>query len=199
MWYTVQILSDFQEKLLDHLRVVLYEYLRVEYPEVLGSILGGLKLNLQACAPLHLLFPPFFYRVLSWTFHSWAENFPLPFPSFLLPLNSPILPSFLPFTSVRNTACGKMLSTMLYMWQDVEYNVNTGCLTTPAVILSLSLSSSLHRKKNGYFDWLLLFELHMGEHMTYMNTANSHGIRKLYWNHIPGITIPYSYVTKQLP
>ncbi len=32
-----------QEKLLSHLGVVLYEYLGEEYPEVLGSILGGLK------------------------------------------------------------------------------------------------------------------------------------------------------------
>ena len=32
-----------QEKLLGHLGVVLYEYLGEEYPEVLGSILGGLK------------------------------------------------------------------------------------------------------------------------------------------------------------
>ena len=33
----------FQEKLLGHLGVVLYEYLGEEYPEVLGSILAGLK------------------------------------------------------------------------------------------------------------------------------------------------------------
>ena len=32
-----------QEKLLGHLGVVLYEYLGEEYPEVLGSILAGLK------------------------------------------------------------------------------------------------------------------------------------------------------------
>ncbi len=32
-----------QEKLLSHLGVVLYEYLGEEYPEVLGSILAGLK------------------------------------------------------------------------------------------------------------------------------------------------------------
>jgi splicing factor 3B subunit 1 len=32
-----------EEKLLSHLGVVLYEYLGEEYPEVLGSILGGLK------------------------------------------------------------------------------------------------------------------------------------------------------------
>ena len=34
-----------QEKLLGHLGVVLYEYLGEEYPEVLGSILGGLKVR----------------------------------------------------------------------------------------------------------------------------------------------------------
>lgn len=34
-----------QEKLLGHLGVVLYEYLGEEYPEVLGSILGGLKVS----------------------------------------------------------------------------------------------------------------------------------------------------------
>jgi hypothetical protein len=32
-----------EEQLLGHLGVVLYEYLGEEYPEVLGSILGGLK------------------------------------------------------------------------------------------------------------------------------------------------------------
>jgi len=32
-----------QEKLLGHLGIVLYEYLGEEYPEVLGSILAGLK------------------------------------------------------------------------------------------------------------------------------------------------------------
>lgn len=31
-----------------HLGVVLYEYLGEEYPEVLGSILGGLKVGLSA-------------------------------------------------------------------------------------------------------------------------------------------------------
>ena len=36
-------LSHSQEKLLGHLGVVLYEYLGEEYPEVLGSILAGLK------------------------------------------------------------------------------------------------------------------------------------------------------------
>lgn len=36
-------LSHSQEKLLSHLGVVLYEYLGEEYPEVLGSILAGLK------------------------------------------------------------------------------------------------------------------------------------------------------------
>lgn len=39
-----------EEKLLGHLGVVLYEYLGEEYPEVLGSILGALKV----C--FHLLF-----------------------------------------------------------------------------------------------------------------------------------------------
>jgi hypothetical protein len=34
---------SFQEKLMGHLGVVLYEYLGEEYPEVLGSILGALK------------------------------------------------------------------------------------------------------------------------------------------------------------
>lgn len=34
-----------QEKLLGHLGVVLYEYLGEEYPEVLGSILGALKVS----------------------------------------------------------------------------------------------------------------------------------------------------------
>jgi len=32
-----------EDKLLGHLGVVLYEYLGEEYPEVLGSILGGIK------------------------------------------------------------------------------------------------------------------------------------------------------------
>jgi len=32
-----------EDKLMGHLGVVLYEYLGEEYPEVLGSILGGLK------------------------------------------------------------------------------------------------------------------------------------------------------------
>ena len=36
-----------QEKLLGHLGVVLYEYLGEEYPEVLGSILGGLKVRIS--------------------------------------------------------------------------------------------------------------------------------------------------------
>ncbi len=35
-----------EEKLLGHLGVVLYEYLGEEYPEVLGSILGALKVRL---------------------------------------------------------------------------------------------------------------------------------------------------------
>ena len=34
-----------QEKLMGHLGVVLYEYLGEEYPEVLGSILGALKVS----------------------------------------------------------------------------------------------------------------------------------------------------------
>lgn len=34
-----------QEKLLAHLGLVLYEYLGEEYPEVLGSILGALKVS----------------------------------------------------------------------------------------------------------------------------------------------------------
>lgn len=34
-----------QEKLLGHLGVVLYEYLGEEYPEVLGSILGAIKVS----------------------------------------------------------------------------------------------------------------------------------------------------------
>jgi len=38
-----------QEKLLGHLGVVLYEYLGEEYPEVLGSILGGLKVLSRTC------------------------------------------------------------------------------------------------------------------------------------------------------
>ena len=38
--------QSLQEKLLGHLGVVLYEYLGEEYPEVLGSILGGLKVRL---------------------------------------------------------------------------------------------------------------------------------------------------------
>lgn len=38
--------SLLQEKLLGHLGVVLYEYLGEEYPEVLGSILGGLKVRI---------------------------------------------------------------------------------------------------------------------------------------------------------
>lgn len=33
----------FLEQLMGHLGVILYEYLGEEYPEVLGSILGGLK------------------------------------------------------------------------------------------------------------------------------------------------------------
>lgn len=35
-----------EEQLLGHLGVVLYEYLGEEYPEVLGSILGALKVSL---------------------------------------------------------------------------------------------------------------------------------------------------------
>jgi len=38
-----------EEKLLGHLGVVLYEYLGEEYPEVLGSILGGLKVLSRTC------------------------------------------------------------------------------------------------------------------------------------------------------
>ena len=34
-----------QEKLMGHLGIVLYEYLGEEYPEVLGSILGALKVS----------------------------------------------------------------------------------------------------------------------------------------------------------
>ena len=37
-----------EEKLMGHLGQVLYEYLGEEYPEVLGSILGALKVR-QAC------------------------------------------------------------------------------------------------------------------------------------------------------
>lgn len=37
------VFDGVQEKLMGHLGVVLYEYLGEEYPEVLGSILGGLK------------------------------------------------------------------------------------------------------------------------------------------------------------
>ena len=36
-----------QEKLMGHLGVVLYEYLGEEYPEVLGSILGALKVGTE--------------------------------------------------------------------------------------------------------------------------------------------------------
>lgn len=44
-----------QEKLLGHLGVVLYEYLGEEYPEVLGSILGGLKVSVTPSGtPDHL-------------------------------------------------------------------------------------------------------------------------------------------------
>lgn len=39
-------IGPLQEKLLGHLGVVLYEYLGEEYPEVLGSILGGLKVKI---------------------------------------------------------------------------------------------------------------------------------------------------------
>ena len=39
----INIFLPLQEKLLGHLGVVLYEYLGEEYPEVLGSILAGLK------------------------------------------------------------------------------------------------------------------------------------------------------------
>lgn len=35
-----------EEVLMSHLGVVLYEYLGEEYPEVLGSILGALKVRL---------------------------------------------------------------------------------------------------------------------------------------------------------
>ena len=37
---------NLQEKLLGHLGVVLYEYLGEEYPEVLGSILGAIKVSI---------------------------------------------------------------------------------------------------------------------------------------------------------
>jgi hypothetical protein len=47
----------FQEKLLGHLGVVLYEYLGEEYPEVLGSILGALKVH-----KFHISIDPFSYR-----------------------------------------------------------------------------------------------------------------------------------------
>jgi hypothetical protein len=43
-----------EEKLLGHLGVVLYEYLGEEYPEVLGSILAALKVQLcyeSTCRP----------------------------------------------------------------------------------------------------------------------------------------------------
>ena len=46
-WLTYQ-----QEKLLGHLGVVLYEYLGEEYPEVLGSILGGLKVRFLTCCQI---------------------------------------------------------------------------------------------------------------------------------------------------
>lgn len=40
-----EVLFCQQEKLMGHLGVVLYEYLGEEYPEVLGSILGALKVS----------------------------------------------------------------------------------------------------------------------------------------------------------
>ena len=45
-----------QEKLLGHLGVVLYEYLGEEYPEVLGSILAGLKV--RTCSGAWCVFHP---------------------------------------------------------------------------------------------------------------------------------------------
>ena len=38
-----------EEVLMSHLGVVLYEYLGEEYPEVLGSILGALKVCMCVC------------------------------------------------------------------------------------------------------------------------------------------------------
>lgn len=46
-----------EEKLLGHLGVVLYEYLGEEYPEVLGSILGGLKAVVNVIG-MHKMTPP---------------------------------------------------------------------------------------------------------------------------------------------
>ena len=43
--FNCRLIGPLQEKLLGHLGVVLYEYLGEEYPEVLGSILGGLKVK----------------------------------------------------------------------------------------------------------------------------------------------------------
>lgn len=44
---------SFQEKLMGHLGVVLYEYLGEEYPEVLGSILGALKAIVNVIGKCH--------------------------------------------------------------------------------------------------------------------------------------------------
>ena len=46
MTISPHLIGPLQEKLLGHLGVVLYEYLGEEYPEVLGSILGGLKVSI---------------------------------------------------------------------------------------------------------------------------------------------------------
>ena len=48
----VVMLTCGEEKLMSHLGVVLYEYLGEEYPEVLGSILGALKV--RKGAPLNV-------------------------------------------------------------------------------------------------------------------------------------------------
>ena len=50
-----------EEQLMGHLGVVLYEYLGEEYPEVLGSILGALKVRtrlLGVFVLIVLLLPP---------------------------------------------------------------------------------------------------------------------------------------------
>ena len=49
-----------EEQLMGHLGVVLYEYLGEEYPEVLGSILGALKVKLFY---FYFVFDRFFFFV----------------------------------------------------------------------------------------------------------------------------------------
>lgn len=57
-----------EEVLMSHLGVVLYEYLGEEYPEVLGSILGALKVCIKVHNHSVKIYCRIVFSTASWSF-----------------------------------------------------------------------------------------------------------------------------------